>query len=94
MRKEFPVQKWQKRPTAPVAYVLFDLFWDNGHDLTGKSVLQRRERLQGIIHSSSRNSSGGYLEKRGVELFQLAKEKCFEGPISKWQPSGGKKLLS
>jgi ATP-dependent DNA ligase len=79
---------------APVVFYLFDLLWDCGRDLTGKSVLQRRERLQEIIHSSSRNSSGGYLEKRGVELFQLAKEKCFESPISKWQPSRGKKLLS
>jgi bifunctional non-homologous end joining protein LigD len=43
------LQKWQKRPTAPVAYVLFDLLWDNGRDLTGKSVIQRRERLQEII---------------------------------------------
>jgi bifunctional non-homologous end joining protein LigD len=33
------LQKWQKRPTAPVVYVLFDLLWDNGHDLTGKSVI-------------------------------------------------------
>jgi len=24
------LQKWQKRPTAPVVYVLFDLLWDNG----------------------------------------------------------------
>jgi tetratricopeptide (TPR) repeat protein len=43
------LQKWQKRPTAPVVYVLFDLLWDNGRDLTGKSVIQRRERLQEII---------------------------------------------
>jgi bifunctional non-homologous end joining protein LigD len=43
------LQKWQKRPTAPVVYVLFDLLWDNGHDLTGNSVVQRRERLQEII---------------------------------------------
>jgi bifunctional non-homologous end joining protein LigD len=43
------LQKWQKRPTAPVAYVLFDLLWDNRRDLTGKGVVQRRERLQEVI---------------------------------------------
>ncbi len=26
------LQKWQKRPTAPVVYVLFDLLWDKGRD--------------------------------------------------------------
>jgi hypothetical protein len=67
------LQKWQKRPTAPVAYVLFDLLWDNGRDLTGKSVIQRRERLQEIITPVAGIQVGGYLEKRGGELFQLAK---------------------
>jgi hypothetical protein len=43
------LQKWQKRPTAPVVYCLFDLLWDCGRDLTGKSVVYRRERLQEII---------------------------------------------
>ena len=66
------LQKWQKRPTAPVAYVLFDLLWDNGRDLTGKSVVQRRERLQEIITPVTGIQVGGYLEKRGVELFRLA----------------------
>jgi ATP-dependent DNA ligase len=62
------LQQWQKRPTAPVAYVIFDLLWDNGRELTGKSVIQRRERLQEIItpvagiqvdglHRESRKSS-------------------------------------
>jgi bifunctional non-homologous end joining protein LigD len=43
------LQQWQKRPTAPVVYVLFDLLWDNGRNLTGKSVVHRRKRLQEII---------------------------------------------
>jgi bifunctional non-homologous end joining protein LigD len=77
------LQKWQKRPTAPVAYVLFDLLWDNGRDLTGKSVVQRWERLQEIITPVAGIQVGGYLEKRGVELFQLAKEKGLEGIIAK-----------
>src|SRR4030088_152698 len=65
------LQKWQKRPTAPVVYVLFDLVWDDGRDLTGKRIVQRRERLQEIITSAPGIQVGGYLEKRGVELFRL-----------------------
>jgi ATP-dependent DNA ligase len=81
------LQKWQKRPTAPVVYVLFDLLWDSGRDLAGKSVIQRRERLQEIITPISGIQVGGYLENRGVELFRLAKEKGLEGikaPV--WNP--------
>jgi bifunctional non-homologous end joining protein LigD len=36
------LQQWQKRPTAPVVYFLFDVLWSDGRDLTDKTVLQRR----------------------------------------------------
>jgi len=77
------LQKWQKRPNAPVVYVLFDLLWDNGRDLTGKSVVQRRERLQEIITPVAGIQVGGYIESYGNNLFQLAKEKGLEGIIAK-----------
>jgi ATP dependent DNA ligase domain len=75
-----------------VVYVLFDLLWDNGRDLTCKTVVQRRERLQEIITPLDGVQVGGCLEQRGVELFQLAKEKGLEGIIAKrkkstYQPS-------
>ena len=34
------LQQWQKRPTAPVVYFLFDLLWSDGRDLTSKTVVQ------------------------------------------------------
>src|SRR5258708_19759348 len=43
------MQQWQKRPTAPVVLYLFDLLWSDGRDITGKTVLQRRNRLEQII---------------------------------------------
>ena len=51
--------------------------------MTGKSVIQRRERLQEIITPVAGIQVGGYLEKRGVELFRLAKQKGLEGIIAK-----------
>jgi ATP dependent DNA ligase domain/ATP dependent DNA ligase C terminal region len=77
------LQKRQKRPTAPVVYVPFDLLWDNGRNLTGKSVIQRRDRLHKIVTPVAGIQVGGYLEKHGVELFRLAKEKGLEGIIAK-----------
>jgi bifunctional non-homologous end joining protein LigD len=81
------LQKWQKRPTAPVVYFLFDLPWCDGHDLTGKTVVQRRERLQEIITPVAGIQVGGYLEKRGVKIFSVAKEKGLEGIIAKRKES-------
>jgi bifunctional non-homologous end joining protein LigD len=32
------LQQWQKPPTAPVVFFLFDLLWSDGHNLTGKTL--------------------------------------------------------
>jgi bifunctional non-homologous end joining protein LigD len=77
------LQQWQKRPTAPVCFYLFDLLWSDGRDLTGKTVLQRRERLEEIITPVAGIQVGGYIEEHGTDLFQLAKEKGLEGTPAK-----------
>jgi hypothetical protein len=59
-----------KRPTGPV-----DLLWDRGPDLTGKSVVQGRERLEEIITPVDGIQVGGYLEKRGAALSSLRRRK-------------------
>jgi len=81
------LQQWQKRPTAPVVYFLFDLLWSDGRDLTGRTVVQRRERLEEIVAPIAGIQVGGYVEARGKDLFQLAKEKGLEGIIAKRKAS-------
>ena len=61
------LQQWQKRPTAPVVYVLFDLLWDNGRDLTGKTVVRRRKLLEKIITPVSGIQVGGYVANHGKD---------------------------
>jgi bifunctional non-homologous end joining protein LigD len=77
------LQKWQKRPTAPVAYFLFDLLWSDGRDVTCKTVVQRRERLEEIITPVAGIQVGDHVQSRGKGLFKLAKERGFEGIIAK-----------
>ncbi len=59
----------------PQLFILFDLLWSDGRDLTGKTVLQRRKRLQDIIIPVPGIQVGNYIEDRGIDLFRLAKEK-------------------
>src|SRR6266446_8739796 len=61
------LQQWQKRPTAPVVLYLFDLLWSDGRDITGKRVLQRRERLEQIINPVPGIQVGSYVENRGID---------------------------
>jgi bifunctional non-homologous end joining protein LigD len=81
------LQQWQKRPIVAVVYFVFDLLWYDGRDITGKTVVQRRERLNEIIKPVASVQVGGYLETRGKGLFQLAQDKGLEGIIAKRKTS-------
>jgi bifunctional non-homologous end joining protein LigD len=81
------LQQWPKRPIAPVVYYLFDLLWSDGHDLIGKSIVRRRERLEQVITPVPGIQVGGYVEERGKDLFQLTKERGLEGIIAKRKTS-------
>ena len=59
------LQRWQKRPTAPVCFYLFDLLWCDGRDITSKTVVQRRQRLREIITAEDGIQVGGYVENHG-----------------------------
>jgi bifunctional non-homologous end joining protein LigD len=90
------LDQWQKRPTAPVVLYQFDLLWSDGRDITGKTVLQRRDRLEQIINPIPGIQVGGYVENHGIDLYRLAKEKGLEGIVAKrknrtYRP--GKRLL-
>jgi bifunctional non-homologous end joining protein LigD len=81
------LQQWQKRPTAPVLFYLFDLLWSDGRDITGRTVVQRRNRLKEIITPVDGIQIGDYVEHSGKALFQIAKEKGLEGIIAKRKSS-------
>jgi bifunctional non-homologous end joining protein LigD len=36
------IPRFQKQPTAPLAYYLFDLLWAEGMDVTAEPILDRR----------------------------------------------------
>jgi bifunctional non-homologous end joining protein LigD len=81
------LQRWQKRPTAPVVYYLFDVLWSEGQDFTSKPVLTRRERLTQIVSPVEGIQVGNWISTRGKELFRFAKEKGFEGNVAKRKAS-------
>jgi bifunctional non-homologous end joining protein LigD len=56
-------------------------------ELTGKTVVRRRERLEQIITPVPGIQVSGYVEERGKDLFQLAKERGLEGIIAKHKTS-------
>jgi bifunctional non-homologous end joining protein LigD len=81
------LQRFQKQPTAPTLYYVFDVLWHEGEDLTGKPILERRSVLERILKPAAGIQLGRYVEDEGKALFKLTKEKGMEGIIAKRKDS-------
>jgi bifunctional non-homologous end joining protein LigD len=81
------LQRFQKQPTAPTLYYVFDLLWYRGDDLTQKPVLERRNVLERVLKPVAGIQLGSYVEAEGKALFELTKEKGMEGIIAKHKDS-------
>jgi bifunctional non-homologous end joining protein LigD len=81
------LQRFQKQPTAPTLYYVFDVLWCKGDDLTQKSVLERRRVLERALKPAAGIQLGSYVDAEGKALFELTKEKGMEGIIAKHKGS-------
>ena len=81
------LQRFQKQPTAPTLYYVFDVLWYNGDDLTGSPILERRSVLERIWKPRGGVQLGSYVEDEGKALFNLMEEKGMEGIIAKRKDS-------
>jgi bifunctional non-homologous end joining protein LigD len=72
------------RRTGRLAYVAFDLLWQNGADLRSLPLSERRRRLQGVLpKGSSVVSEALAVQGRGRELFELMRAHDLEGIVAK-----------
>ena len=81
------LQRFQKQPTAPTMYFVFDVLWANGADVTSKTLMERRAVLETIIKPVTGIQLGNYVEGEGKALFDLTKTKGMEGIVAKRKDS-------
>src|SRR6266852_5876554 len=65
----------------PVVYLAFDLLYCDGYDLREAPLLERKQLLQRLMHSSERFRYSDHQLEQGKELYELAKEKGLEGIV-------------
>src|SRR5713101_1566504 len=58
----------------PVAYFAFDLLYCDGYDLREAPLLERKQLLQRLLHTSERFHYSDHQLEHGKELFELAKQ--------------------
>jgi bifunctional non-homologous end joining protein LigD len=67
----------------PVVYIAFDLLYCDGYDLREALLLERKQLLQRLLHTSERIRYSDHQVERGKELFELAKQEELEGIVAK-----------
>ena len=72
------------RRGCPIFYA-FDLLYLNGKDLRQLSLIERKEKLRGLIEKSGLPDviCGKYVEGRGIDLFNEAVRLNLEGVVAK-----------
>ena len=81
------LQRYQKQPTAPTVYYVFDLLFHHCIDLTQKPLLERRATLELILKPTPGIQLATYTEQHGIALFQLVKDRGIEGIVAKRKDS-------
>jgi bifunctional non-homologous end joining protein LigD len=67
----------------PVVYFVFDLLYCDGYDLRAAPLLERKQLLQRLLHTSERIRYSDHQVEKGKELFELAKQNELEGIVAK-----------
>jgi bifunctional non-homologous end joining protein LigD len=68
---------------VPVAYMVFDLLYIDGQDLTGRPLLERRRILEETIVPTESIQISPMVEGDGVAMFRAAAEQGLEGIMAK-----------
>src|SRR5216683_94152 len=67
----------------PVVYFAFDLLYCDGYDLRKTPLLDRKQLLQRMLHTSERFRYSAHQVEHGKELFALAEQNGLEGIVAK-----------
>src|SRR5215213_927102 len=74
----------RRRRGSGFTYCVFDLLFQNGHDLRQLPLSNRKERLRKLMAKSNDHLLYiDYTEENGMELFELAAQTGMEGIIAK-----------
>jgi len=68
---------------VPPLYAVFDCLYENGRDLRAEPLSARRGPMEAALQGSERLFPSHRLDENGLEAFQVAKTKGYEGMVAK-----------
>jgi bifunctional non-homologous end joining protein LigD len=77
------LQNYAENPDVPLVYYVFDLIRLNKRDVTGLTLLERKELLRKLIKNNPVIRYSDHVEEHGIDFFHTAVEKNLEGIMAK-----------
>lgn len=71
----------------PASFTAFDILYYDDHAVTDLPLMQRKKLLEKVIKENERIAISRYIEERGIEFYQLAKQNELEGIVAKRKDS-------
>ena len=68
---------------VPAVYFIFDLLYCDGYDLRNSPLIERKQLLHGLLHTSDKIRFSDHQLEKGKGLFALARENSLEGIVAK-----------
>jgi bifunctional non-homologous end joining protein LigD len=77
------LQNWRSEADGALIYYVFDILWYDGRDLTGLTLLERRNILKEVVPADGNIRLSELFDSSGTEFFEIAKGMGMEGIIAK-----------
>jgi bifunctional non-homologous end joining protein LigD len=68
---------------VPVVFFAFDLLYCDGYDLRRSPLIERKQLLQRLLHTSDKFRFSDHQLERGKEIFEVARDNGLEGIVAK-----------
>jgi bifunctional non-homologous end joining protein LigD len=82
------LQNWNAHSHEHLAFIVFDILWLDGIDLSRQTLTERKQVLKTILPTTSNNIRfSSSIDGNGAGFFELAKENGIEGIIGKKKDS-------
>ena len=71
----------------PASFTAFDILYYKDHSVTDLPLMERKKLLEKVVKENERIAVSRYIEERGIEFYQLAKQNELEGIVAKSKDS-------
>jgi bifunctional non-homologous end joining protein LigD len=81
------LQEYSKQPQGTIIYYVFDLLYLDGNDMRQLPLIERKKLLKKVVPPDPHLKYSDHIDTHGIQLFELAQQKQFEGIMAKRKQS-------